>query len=190
MRTYPDKVLNRAGFFISYKGRKKMNEIIPLSMIGMLLLGGAGVGAMIPMNTSTNNHAPEAPTIDGPVSVKVGNAYTWSFHSTDPDGDNITYYVDWGDECGGAEWHGPFPSGETIEMEHTYMSKNTLLINSLVVDENGAESNMTYFEVNISKSISLDGIFYAFLRAISQYIRISTTPIGILKTPSFFLSSV
>ena len=133
-----------------------MKKSISLSLIGMLLMSGAGVGTSISLNASTDNHAPEAPTIDGPVSVKVGTGYTWSFHSTDPDGDNITYYVDWGDECGGAEWHGPFPSGVTAELVHTYMSKNTLLINSMAVDENGAESNMTYFEVNISKSVSLD----------------------------------
>jgi len=126
-----------------------MNKIILVSMIGILLLGEVGVGAITTMNASSDNHTPNAPTIDGPRRVKVGVEYTWSFLSTDPDGDNITYYVDWGDVCGGAKWYGPFPSGEKTDLAHTYTSKNTLLINSMAVDENGAESNMTYFEVII-----------------------------------------
>jgi len=136
-----------------------MNKIILTSMIGILLLSGVGFGAITTMKASTDNHAPNAPTIDGPRRVMVGVHYKWSFNSTDPDGDNITYYVDWGDECGGAEWYGPFPSGETAEIVHTYTSINTLLINSMAVDENGAESNMTNFEVTISKNCSLDFIF-------------------------------
>lgn len=130
----------------------------------MVLLGGVGAGAILPRDTSTENHRPEAPTITGPTSVKVGIGYTWSFNSTDPDGDNLTYYVDWSDVCGGAEWHGPYPSGVAIEMDHTYLVKNILIINSLAVDENGAESNMTYFEVNITKSVSLGGMFMRLLQ--------------------------
>jgi hypothetical protein len=135
-----------------------MNKILLISMIGMLLLGGVGISARTTIEISTDNHAPNAPTLDGPRRVMVGVLHTWSFNSTDPDGDNITYYVDWGDECGGAEWYGPYPSGENVEIGHTYTSKNILLINSLAVDENGAESNRTYFEVTISKSSSIDFI--------------------------------
>ena len=140
-----------------------MNNIMILSMIGILFLSGIGAGAAITMNAPTDNHAPIAPTIDGPTQVKVGVVNTWSFNSTDPDGDNITYYVDWGDACGGAEWHGPFPSGEKIELTHIYTEKNILIINSLAVDENGAESNMTYFEVNITKKSSSSFIFMHLL---------------------------
>ena len=140
-----------------------MNKIILIAMIGILLLGGVGISARTTIEIPTDNHAPNAPTIDGPRRVMVGVHYKWSFNSTDPDGDNITYYVDWGDECGGAQWYGPYPSSEKVEIGHTYTSKNILLINSLAVDENGAESNRTYFEVTISKSSSIDFIFIPLL---------------------------
>ncbi len=136
-----------------------MKKSISLSLIGLVLLSGLSAGAILPLNTSTENHRPEAPSITGPTSVKVGNGYTWSFNSTDPDGDNITYYVDWGDVCGGAEWHGPYPPGVAIEMDHIYRAENILLINSLAVDEHGSESNRTYFEVTITKSVSHDCVF-------------------------------
>ena len=89
-----------------------MNKIILTIVIGILLLGGVSVDTIAFMETLNDNHKPNAPTIDGPTRVKLGVENKWIFNSTDPDGDNITYYVDWGDECGGAEWYGPFLSGE------------------------------------------------------------------------------
>ena len=99
-----------------------------------------------------NNEPPNAPTIDGPKNGKVGVEYKWTFVSTDPEEDNITYYIDWADECGGAEWHGPYPSGEEVTIAHTYTYKNAFIINTLAIDENGAESNWTYFEVTMPKN--------------------------------------
>ena len=141
-----------------------MKKTLPLSLITIILLSGVDTGAILPRNTFVENHRPEAPTITGPTRVKVGIRHTWSFNSTDPDGDNLTYYVDWGDVCGGAEWHGLYPSGVTIDINHTYLVENILIINSMAVDENGAESNMTYFEVTITKSVSLECIFIRLLQ--------------------------
>ena len=98
------------------------------------------------------NQRPTAPYVTGPNNGKVGVEYNWTFISTDPEEDNITYYIDWADECGGAEWHGPYPSGEEVTIAHTYTYENTFTINTLAVDENGAESNWTYFEVTMPKN--------------------------------------
>ncbi len=120
-----------------------------------LLVAVTFISAAAAINlTGNDNNPPESPTIDGPTHVKVGVEYEWSFYSTDSDGDNITYYVDWGDVCGGAEWHGPYKSGEEVVLAHKYTAKNTLIINSMAVDEHGAESNMTYFEVTIPRIAS------------------------------------
>ncbi|MFX0202258.1 MAG: FG-GAP repeat domain-containing protein, partial [Candidatus Hodarchaeota archaeon] len=40
---------------------------------------------------------PNPPIIDGPPSGKAGNPYTYTFTSTDPDGDDVSYYIKWGD---------------------------------------------------------------------------------------------
>jgi hypothetical protein len=45
----------------------------------------------------STNQQPLAPEIDGPSSGKPGTQYTFDFVTTDPDGDDIDYYVDWGD---------------------------------------------------------------------------------------------
>lgn len=114
------------------------------------------------------NERPSAPLIDGPTHVRVGVENTWSFISIDPDGDNITYYVDWGDKCGGAEYHGPYPSGQEVNLSHKYMNKNILIINALAIDSQGAESELTFFEVEISRNkaftnnIILHKLFWQF----------------------------
>ena len=48
-----------------------MNKIILISMIGMLLLGGVGISAITTMKIPTDNHAPNAPTLDGPRRVMI-----------------------------------------------------------------------------------------------------------------------
>ena len=102
--------------------------------------------------TITENQKPSAPVIDGPHHVKIGIESTLSFISIDPEGDNITYYVDWGDKCGGAEYHGPYPSGQKVNLSHKYLVINKLIINALAIDSNGAESDITFFEVTISRN--------------------------------------
>jgi len=102
--------------------------------------------------TIVENQHPSSPSIDGPTHVKVGVETSWGFISIDPEGENITYYVDWGDKCGGAEYFGPYPSGQKINLSHKYTKKNTLIINALAIDSQGAESNLSYFEVEISRN--------------------------------------
>jgi outer membrane protein assembly factor BamB len=121
--------------------------------------------------TIIDNLPPSAPSIDGPTHVRVGVEKSWSFFSIDPEGNNITYYVDWGDECGGAEYHGPYPSGQVVNLSHKYTKKITLIINALAIDSNDAESNLSYFDVEISRNKTLtnnrflDEIFLQFKSA-------------------------
>ncbi|MCK5260850.1 MAG: hypothetical protein KAJ44_01565 [Thermoplasmatales archaeon] len=114
------------------------------------------------------NEPPTAPDIDGPTRGKIGVEYEWTIVSIDPDGDDVTYYIDWGDECGGAEWHGPYPSGEEVILTHMYTVRNTFIINAMTADEQGAESNWTYFEVTMPKNKAFT-INLLFLRFLEQH---------------------
>ena len=105
------------------------------------------------------NQPPTPPIIKGPRKGKTGIEYKWTFVSTDPEGDNITYYIDWGDECGGAEWHGPYPSELEIVVSHTYLFHYDFLILSLAADEHGEESNMSHYEVTMPKNKLIHNFF-------------------------------
>jgi len=43
------------------------------------------------------NDPPTVPIITGPTSGAVSVSYEFTIVSTDPDGDDVYYYIDWGD---------------------------------------------------------------------------------------------
>ncbi|MCK4902683.1 MAG: PKD domain-containing protein, partial [Thermoplasmatales archaeon] len=101
--------------------------------------------------TGSNNQQPLAPTISGPSSGKLDTPYTFSFVTTDPNGDDIYYYVDWGD--GDTEdWDGPYNSGDSSSASHTWTSIGVYTIKVKARDENGAEGPWGTHEINMVKA--------------------------------------
>lgn len=114
--------------------------------------------------TIYENIPPGAPIIEGPTTVRLGTVNTWTFVSNDPEEHNITYYVDWGDVCGGAEYYGPYESGEEVELSHRYYLVDTWIISSIAIDENGAESEESYHEVTITKNRNFNHFFFNLIK--------------------------
>ncbi len=81
---------------------------------------------------------PEKP--QGPVTNKKGEECTYNSLTTDPDGDNIYYMFDWGDDTN-SEWLGPYVSGEKVSTSHIWSKKGTYLIRVIAKDEHGVLSN-------------------------------------------------
>jgi hypothetical protein len=104
----------------------------------------------------TENKTPSKPLISGPTHGRVGVEYKWTFLSTDPEGENITYYIDWGDYCGSSEWNGPHPSGEEVQIAHTYYYLNNFTFSSFAADEHGKESDWTGFNITITRSKTIN----------------------------------
>ena len=116
------------------------------------------------------NLPPSIPIIDGPHNISVNKEYSWTFLSTDPEGSNITYYVDWGDKCGNGQYYGPFASGEQISLSHIYTQKNKLFINAIAIDEDGAESDMGTFEIIIPRERSYS--YYLIIKFLNHFFSI------------------
>ena len=70
------------------------------------------------------NNPPNTPEVWGPSRPKVGVLYGYTFVTTDPNEDNVSYYIDWGD---GAieEWIGPFESGQEVLVCHAWNKSGT-----------------------------------------------------------------
>ena len=66
-----------------------------------------------------DSNAPNAPTISGPTNGKPWKKYEYTFKSIDPNGDNVYYYIDWGDGSEEA-WIGPYSSGEEVKVDHIW----------------------------------------------------------------------
>lgn len=96
--------------------------------------------------TQAKNQPPHTPTIDGPASGNIGTSYEYSFNGTDPEGDQLHYFIDWGDSST-EEWIGPFTSSEPITVSHTWTKKDTYVIKAKTKDPHAKESEWATLEV-------------------------------------------
>ncbi|UCD14008.1 MAG: hypothetical protein JSW60_00905 [Thermoplasmatales archaeon] len=115
---------------------------------------------------SLENNPPEPPTITGQIQGKAGTAYEYTFVSVDPDGDNVSYYIDWGDKCGG-EWIEPHPSGEQANASHAFSLPGDFTIKALAVDIYGAESDWGSLEVTMP--VNHQAIYSSFHRLFERF---------------------
>ena len=108
---------------------------------------GAGSPLSEPLTVViTNNTPPNTPTITGPANVKPKIAYEYTFSGTDDQSQDLTYYIDWGDG-NGATGIGPYHSGETFILKHTFKFRGTYLIKTRTTDTVGAQSEWATIEV-------------------------------------------
>jgi hypothetical protein len=99
-----------------------------------------------------DNVPPNEPLIQGETNGKVGTEYPYTFSTDDLDGDNVYYFIDWGDGTPVVEWIGPYGSGEVVTVKHSYAAKSTYTISAKAKDTIGAESSWGYLEVTMPKS--------------------------------------
>ena len=95
-----------------------------------------------------SNYPPNKPTITGETHGKFGESYDYTFISTDPEDQDVWYYIDWGDDQY-EEWIGPFESGEEVIVSHTWEEKDTYSIKAKAKDIFDAESEWGTLEVTM-----------------------------------------
>jgi hypothetical protein len=96
------------------------------------------------------NTPPEKPTITGESSGKPGVEYEYKFISTDPEGDNIEYCIDWGDESDEVSI-GPYISGLEVSVKHNWSEEGNYTIKAKAIDVYDAESEWSTFEISMPK---------------------------------------
>jgi hypothetical protein len=112
---------------------------------------GTYTGSAYIFEKKIENYQPNAPMIDGPSNGKTNIAYQWNFTSTDPNDDDIFYYIDWGDDSN-TGWSLAYKSGQTMPKSHSYSSKGTYTISAKTKDIYGAESNWTTLPITMPYS--------------------------------------
>jgi PKD repeat protein len=74
------------------------------------------------------NIQPNTPsTPSGPSKGKTGVEYSYTTSTTDPEGDQVYYWWDWGDG-NNSGWLGPYDSGVVISATHTWNVKSSYSI--------------------------------------------------------------
>jgi len=86
--------------------------------------------------------------IDGETNGKVGVEYDYTFVTTDPDGNDVYYHVNWGDGTLPIVY-GPYVSGENATVTHTWHWRGTYTIEAFAEDIYGANSDWGYLEVTM-----------------------------------------
>jgi len=108
------------------------------------------------------NEAPNPPTITGNANGKPGFTYEYSFVSTDPEGNYISYFVDWGD--GSTSGWTEFVFSDTPQrLSHTWIEDGTYIIKAKAKDINEAESNWASLTVTMPRSRLFNSGFMKFL---------------------------
>ena len=100
----------------------------------------------------------------GSTSGKAGTEYTYTSSTTDPDGDQIYYWFDWGDGTNSG-WIGPLASGATGSAKHKWTSQGNYQIKVKAKDTADLESEWSdLLPVSMPKNKSLtDSLFLRFL---------------------------
>jgi hypothetical protein len=114
------------------------------------------------------NHPPTSPTIDGIEEGKTGEEQEYIINSTDPEGDEISYCIDWGDESKEL-YIGPFPSGIEQTVSHIWNEEGTYTISVKVKDIHGAESEWRTLSVSMSKTKIYNPMIQLLFRIIERF---------------------
>jgi len=149
-------ISNEAGLR-SALGLSSQTNLLPLSVVP--------VG-----NPSTSpNTPPEKPDINGPTSGNAGTSYPYTFTSTDSDGDQVSYYIRWGDG-GTTPWTAFQSSGPPgYSGSHTWILQNTYIIEAKARDIFGTESDWATLSVTMPKNkLYINTPFLQFLENLMQ----------------------
>jgi len=98
--------------------------------------------------TIVADNPPVEPGIRGNRMGRSGVSYSYVFSSVDPDGDDIYYYVDWGDNTS-TGWTGPYGSGREVTLKHTWDEKGAYTIKAKAKDTFGLESGWSTLKVSM-----------------------------------------
>jgi len=101
--------------------------------------------------TNIENSPPGTPTITGTTSGRSGSTYDYKVSTTDPDGDDVYYWIEWFESCPGVSWQGPYASGEEVTFSNTWGDEGTFNIKVKAKDELGAESDWAELEISMPK---------------------------------------
>jgi hypothetical protein len=111
-------------------------------------------GSVYVFTRESENQPPVIPTITGPATGKIRVETEYNFTATDPDGDEVYYFIEWGDETN-SSWIGPYLSGDLIIESHTWSTKGTYTIKAKAKDVFGNESGWGTFSVTMPYSYNL-----------------------------------
>ena len=135
------------------------------------------------------NEPPSSPNINGPTSGKPGIIYYYSLSTIDPEGDQVYYYLDWGDDTNSG-WIGLNESGEIINVSHVWQKNGNYDIYVRAKDKYDAVSDWNIFEVVMPKNNALNLIEIAIIQPWEKTLYLWGFPIPILLSRTIIFGNI
>ena len=105
------------------------------------------------VTVSSVNQPPNTPTVSGPSKVKVGVTQEFSAITSDPNGDMIEYYFDFGDGTNSG-WTPMVNSGIAAHVNHSWTKKGTYIVKAKARDTSLAESAYGSLTISVPREYS------------------------------------
>jgi hypothetical protein len=137
--------------------RTRMELLTLLSGDGELIKDWAGYGRDYIIQYDCLG-VPYMHRLFGETVVTAGTEAICNFEATDPQGEDVYFYVDWGDGTID-EWVGPYPSDEPIVLSHAWNEHGSSIIKAKARDINGYESEIAELVVSVVKSRAYESLF-------------------------------
>ncbi len=99
----------------------------------------------------SDNEPPNIPSIIGPTDGKAGKEYEYSFTTIDPEGDDVCYYVKWGDGSVD-DWIGPYESNEVVKLNHMWSGQGNYTIRARARDIHNVMGEWGTLEIAMPKN--------------------------------------
>jgi hypothetical protein len=82
----------------------------------------------------------DLPSVSGPSTGAPRKELTYYMQATDPDFDNVWYYIDWGDG-NMIGWLGPYASGQEVAFNHSWVIRGSYTVKVKVRDSVNMQSD-------------------------------------------------
>jgi len=158
---------------ISRTGTRDVHDLDFTVSLNWLGNGEIEIDITITNNQELFNSPPEIPTIDGPTSGEFGEEYIYEISATDPDDNEIFFYIDWGN--GTIETKGPYDSGRIVKVKHIWDQRGTYTIKVQSRDTYDEKSEWATLEVAMPNKLLttyftnyFDNTPYLFINKIRQ----------------------
>jgi len=116
-----------------------------------------------------DNQRPNQPMITGKTKGRTMIIYDYKIVTTDPEGDDVYYFIDW-DSIGSYTYLiGPYASGEEVTASHYWRYRGDYSVKVMAIDVHGGESDWTYLEITIPKIMTFNSNFNLILLLFERF---------------------
>jgi hypothetical protein len=102
-------------------------------------------------SSHAQNSPPDTPKISGPNSGKINEEYNYIIVTTEPENNDVSYYIDWGDGSIN-DWTMMKSSGEEYNVSHIWNEEGRYIVKVKAKDIYEYESDWASTEVNMPKN--------------------------------------